>query len=452
MDQQPQQFPPQKGTPARRRAKRPVNSPARRTYASENDMGSEPLFPMDLQGPFTPQKSASNSPAPRSQPNQTKSKPRNGNSKVWAKQVSSPGPARPGRTTPPPTTNKPVAAPAFAGATFHASPAPSSLPIPSFLAKALDSPSVRDPDAGREPSPPATDSDAPTPQHRLLSTDPAHQESPLDIFFRADRAEKERARRASSANILGPNPVPFSPPAQIRSPQEPSTLPSNLFGVNNRRPGFQRNSSGGIPTSELDGTPGGPIGPAISRPFQDRIRAARSSVQKQPGPVQNSVAPQQDPATDDRTERLKRLLAIPQAPNRQSPSQGPAAPPGFRDAPRTSPPAMPNPAPTTAAPATSTAPSMPFSSSEASQPYPTVSPPGMSTMLATSTPPAPALNNGRTADIQHIEDSLRRILRLSPGGAPAAPAANYLPNGPQNYPPHYPQNYPPNYPPSYQSS
>ncbi|EAQ89205.1 hypothetical protein CHGG_05824 [Chaetomium globosum CBS 148.51] len=429
MEPQPPSLPPHKGTPARRRPKRPVNSPARKTYASENDMPSEALFPIELAGPFTPQKSASNSPAPLSQPHAGKSKARNGN-KGRAKQVSSPGPAKQGRTTPPQTTSvKPITAAAFAGATFHASPAPDSLPIPSFLSRALDSPSVQETDhASREPSPPVTDSEAaPTPQHRLLPTNTSRHESPLDIFFRADRAEKERARRASSANILGSQPIPFSPPSQIRSPTEPKTLPGAMFGANNRRPFPQRNPSSGIPTSELDGVPSTVIGPALSKPFQERIREARSN-KKPPEPAHNPLPSPQDQAAMDMSERLKRFLAIP-----SNPSEGPSA--------------LENSAPQTAPwPTPSNHPSHPFLSgaqpprsadflppfsagnqpskfSEMLSPFapeniPNISPPASSK----GTPPATnSPTNGRSADLLHMEDSLRRMLKMNPGPAPETP-------------------------------
>ncbi|KAK3902039.1 hypothetical protein C8A05DRAFT_44449 [Staphylotrichum tortipilum] len=439
--QQQQQQQPNKNTPARRRAKRPVNSPARKTYASENDMPSEAVFPIDLAGPFTPQKSSSNSPLPQSQPQHSKSKPRNGN-KARAKQASSPGPVKQGRTTPPQTTApKPIAAhaPAFAGATFHASPAPSSLPIPSFLSKALDSPVVHETDrASREPSPPATDSEAPTPQQRFMSKEIARQESPLDIFFRADRAEKERARRASSANILGPGTVPFSPPAQIRSPAEPKTLPGGLFGAGNRRPGFQRNPSSGIPASELNGTMGDSVGPAFSTPYQDRIRAARSGT-KQSNPVQTTPPDSlpQDPTTDDMSERLKRFLAIP--PTAQAAQQGqtltqasapsanaPRFPPSGGDQPArfaepspaflagNQPPAAANlPRPFVLGARTAGVPdaaaSGPFAAGGV---HPLLAPPAM-------TKPEPS----RSPEIVHMEDSLRRMLKLNLGSAPP-PQAN----------------------------
>ncbi len=392
-------------------------------------MPSEPgLFPIELVGPLTPRKSASNSPAPSSQHNQSKPKPRNGN-KGRAKHASSPGPAKQGRTTPPqaaPTKLVADVAAAFAGATFHASPAPSSLPIPSFLAKALDSPSVQETDhASREPSPPATDSEAPTPQQRLLPREINRQESPLDIFFRADRAEKERARRASSANILGPNPVPFSPPNQVRSPPEPKTLPGGLFGASNRRPAFPRNPSSGIPASELDGTPGDTVGPAFSKPYHDRIRAARSNnTTKQADPVQSSPSPpQQDQGIQDLSEKLKRFLAIP--PPEVGPQQGQAASP-FADIPRhVSPGEHILQPPFSAATRPLGAPDglpPPFASnhgvSDAFAPgyFNAGTHPGLSSPPTTTNP-----ETGRSPEILHMEDSLRRMLKLTMGPAPAAP-------------------------------
>ncbi|KAK4123678.1 hypothetical protein N657DRAFT_680833 [Parathielavia appendiculata] len=430
--EQPPSLPAQKNTPARRRAKRPVNSPARKTYASENDMPSEAVFPIELGGPLTPQKPALNSLAPSSQPNQGRSKGRNGN-RSRPKQVSSPGPAKQGRTTPPQTSApKPISAPAFAGATFHASPAPSSLPIPSFLSKALDSPSVQETDhASREPSPPATDSEAPTPQHRILSADITRHESPLDIFFRADRAEKERARRASSANILGhPKPVPFSPPTQTRSPAEPTTLPAGLFGgPGNRRPPFHRNASSGIPASELDGTQDSVIGPALSKPYQERIREAQSS--RKPSETGPRSAPStQDASTLDMSERLKRFLAIPSVEADQPPPKPPAV---SRPVPTNTLPAAfptggahPEPQPATLpspfsrrpdanvrrGPATQGPPPLPcgFSPGKQASPLPT----------AAAAAAAGSPEGSRSPEILHMEDSLRRMLKLNLGPTSSA--------------------------------
>ncbi|KAK5664147.1 hypothetical protein OQA88_362 [Cercophora sp. LCS_1] len=302
-----------------------MNSPARKTYASENDMPTEVPFPMDFVSPYTPQKASAASAAPNSQPNNGKSKTRSANKPRPKQAATSPGPFKVGRTTPPQSGASKTTATAFAGATFHASPAPSSLPIPSFLAKALDSPGINVAQrTSEEPSPPATDSEAPTPQHRPLLGSITREESPLDVFFRADRAEKERARRASSANVLSTNPGPFSPPVVPRSPQEPRTLPNGVSSYR-RRPAMQRNTSTGISTSELDGTPGRPMGPAFSTPYNDRIRAAGRSTEKQIEPAPKATPPQfQHQVNEDLSAELKRFLGISVASNQPKSTSAPA--------------------------------------------------------------------------------------------------------------------------------
>ncbi|KAM7192671.1 hypothetical protein V8F20_008734 [Naviculisporaceae sp. PSN 640] len=322
---------PARTTPGRRRGpnKHFANSPARKTYASENDMpaSTDYAFTLDLVSPLplTPQRQPRNSPGPTSQSTHPRSKPRTANKQKQKQASTSPEDTKYGRTTPPQSVTMPksAAAAAFAGATFHASPAPSSLPIPSFLAKALDSPGIKDTRENQEPSPPPTDTEAPTPQHRVLTTEPARQESPLDIFFRADRAEKERARRASSANIFSTIPRPFSPPRPTQSPQEARTLPNGAGSLRARRPaGPQRTTSSGISSVELDGTPGKPMGPSFSTPYQERIRAARSAaaglkrnsqplIQEKTPPTS---PPDQDLVSQELSDKLKRFLAIPTEP------------------------------------------------------------------------------------------------------------------------------------------
>ncbi|KAL2124167.1 hypothetical protein VTJ04DRAFT_532 [Mycothermus thermophilus] len=461
----------QRNTPARRRQKRPVNSPARKNYASENDVPNEVTFPMELGGPLTPRKSAANSPAPQSQ-SKSQSKPRpprnnsnnnnnvngnvngtgnghghgngngNGNGGRRGKQPASPAPVKQGRTTPPQSaSSKPIAEAAFAGATFHASPAPSSLPIPSFLAKALDSPPSAAGANGRvlrEPSPPATDTEAvPTPQHRLLAQAVDRQESPLDIFFRADREEKERARRASSANILGNSTLAFSPPSQVRSPAEPKTVPNGVGIAGNRRAGFQRTPSGGIPASELNGTPSDFIGPALSKPYQERIREALNAKRQPNGAQQPPNLAQQESAMD-MTERLKRFLAIPSVTDEQSaPPVQPLSKPLTSGVPppltlsngnQTRPPAdLASPFASPGFPPNGAAmPQSPFSPGFAPQGStipPPLAPRAAAPASAAASAAAPYLQsspsrNNHAAEIMRMEESLRRILNL--GGAPAA--------------------------------
>ncbi|KAK4223715.1 hypothetical protein QBC38DRAFT_424985 [Podospora fimiseda] len=385
------QFPP-KNSPARRRTKRPIHSPARKTYASESDMPTDQHYPIDLSGPITPRKSASNSPVPSTQPNQNKSRSRNGNqASSTASSTTSPGPTKQGRQTPPqsapPKTTNPSAAAtaaAFAGATFHASPAPSSLPIPSFLSKGLDSPGLKDTGRGdQEPSPPATDSEAaPTPKSRIAKADIARQESPLDFFFRAQRAEIEKERRASLGNIaIAPNPAAFSPPVLHHSPSEPKTVPNGFGAARSRRPGFERSSSG-ISSNELDGTPGAPILPAFSTPWSERLRAARStskpaeSAPPSPrGPQQQAQYPQ---VPTDASEKLKQFLAISSPPTNGQNYQTAMSPRG--------------PPPT---------------AGQEQWAFPARA---QQTGLATAAMPMPEYN--RPAEILKMEDALRQVLKI----------------------------------------
>ncbi|KAL8791491.1 MAG: hypothetical protein Q9213_000108 [Squamulea squamosa] len=88
---------------------------------------------------------------------------------------------------------------AYAGPTFHASPAASSLPMPKFYSKSV-------PDVNRasgvqtamkEASETSSDQseDSPTPGFaQRVGEEQGREESPLDFFFKADREQKERRR------------------------------------------------------------------------------------------------------------------------------------------------------------------------------------------------------------------------------------------------------------------
>ena len=372
-------------------------------------MPSEGSYPINFgpPAPFTPHKSGTksgtNSPAPNPQANGSRPKPRTTRSSRSTQQVPStspattPGPGRNYRTSPPQTAAvpKPVLpqTQAFAGGSFHASPAPSALPIPSFLAKSMDSPTVKDTGrANSEPSPPATDSEAPTPRTRFPVSDPSREQSPLDLFFRADRAEKERARSGSSTNLYAHSPNFFSPQGQGPSPQEPRTLPTgtNLHGarLHHSEPAHT-NYSMGFPSSEH-------MGPPFSRPYQERIRDARSS-EGHPGVAasvprqhqQQQQQQQQEPNMDP-SEKLKRFLAIPAARESQPTNQAQS-----------------------------------HQASQHSIPGPQLH----GGRLHGNQPPLgsfpPAVEPHRSPDIQSMEDSLRRILKLDSPVNLRTPATNY---------------------------
>ncbi|KAF8851128.1 hypothetical protein BDZ45DRAFT_156940 [Acephala macrosclerotiorum] len=161
---------------------------------------------------------------------------------------------------------------AYAGPTFHASPAPSALPIPSFYSKSVpDSPGAKGLKSLRG---------APTPPHAAPTANQFQkEESPLDIFFKADREEKARAQSANqAAGAAGP----FQPP--LESPRNSRTPPTPSSQAQPRQASGNRMSAGGIFAMELDGEreAGTPYGPAFSTPYSERINAARNNQPNRP--------------------------------------------------------------------------------------------------------------------------------------------------------------------------
>ncbi|CAK7232137.1 hypothetical protein SBRCBS47491_008165 [Sporothrix bragantina] len=475
-----------KQTPGRRKTAPGHRRPNRKNYASENDVAkADPSFQPDFaqrrinnnsnrnNAPTTPQKSqkgpaAGKSPANATQNTTGKTNNRNNNNnnkKQQGHNTDSPAGAKPRQRTPPQTTGPKPAGPAsnaFAGATFHASPAPSSLPLPSFFTKTNSPGTPRARPAsglGQQPSPPASDTEVPSATTTIAangpSTDgrnplfpaggakippPRDESSPLDLFFRADRAEKERNRRASSANLYGAPVGPFSPPLQTQALEDnanshtfprdgPQQIHLQQQQQTARRPGpTLRTSSSGISAAELDGTPGQPMGPAFATPFHDRIRAARPTEARgssgtgapagfrdlaagsAPSPFARVPDGQQappPPSVDDRSEALKRFLfsktgAAASSPSGNSPASAPTTPtryPGpHGGAPQPSPyRGMPYQNMYTASPASGTPNNQAYTNNHGQA----------NTMRSNG-------DNGGSSNISAMEDSLRQILKLDP--------------------------------------
>lgn len=276
----------QKATPGRRQPQRHGRSTKTKGYASENDAGMFDVA-QARQVPRTPNKAGSGSPAPgNTQPGTGTNKQRTrGKGKPKAAQTSPDEPQY--HSTPPQQTAamKAAAGPAFAGATFHASPAPSALPIPSFLTKSSTESPVPRPVADLSTSRSVRDSPV---DARATSAQPSNgaRESPLDFMFRAHRQEKERMGAGGAS------------PGQSGASVYASTM--------SQTPPY----SSGIDRVELDGTPGRDIGPAFSTPYQDRINATRtmrSGTERGPASLENSSSfPRDQP--DDASEALKRYL------------------------------------------------------------------------------------------------------------------------------------------------
>jgi hypothetical protein len=177
--------------------------------------------------------------------------------------------------------------PAYAGPTFHASPAPSALPIPSFFSKSapdskLAAPVETDSDDA-EPGPDATPS-KPRNKNSVMAAE--QKPSPLDFLFQA--AVQARDTKSTSSPELNRLQSPQTEPRASRA------NPDGMFAFEMGNSDCPRNS----------GNSG--IGPSFAPSYQDRMNALRPP------------SASQSPATAEeqhrmRTEELKHLLLNPPA-------------------------------------------------------------------------------------------------------------------------------------------
>ncbi|QSZ35839.1 hypothetical protein DSL72_006961 [Monilinia vaccinii-corymbosi] len=246
--------------------------------------------------PRTPRRVQQNQPASQSKPNSAipDSSSRKSTNKRRPKNTqTSPAATRNNRTTPPLTgaqstsssnASRPIQTPssavqAYAGPTFHASPAPSALPMPSFYSKSVpESPAIKSESAIKEADSSADESSQ-TPSSAQVFSDVSHrEESPLDLFFKADKRERAEKIRARSTNSNATGSVgPFNPP--LASPGNTRTPPQPDSQHRNKNIPKSRGSASGVFSMELDGSnnAGLPLGPAFSTPYNERIKAARKS-------------------------------------------------------------------------------------------------------------------------------------------------------------------------------
>lgn len=150
----------------------------------------------------------------------------------------------PSYSQPPDNTHPPSAAvatpikAAYAGPTFHASPAASTLPKPKFFSKSVPSAAPTsslqakldaEPDSGSNKTPsPESDAALPAPLQPQHGTPVAREESPLDVFFSAHRAEQyqQRDSHTPEANSRASHSTPsLHPSTSTNSRQTPSTMP-----------------------------------------------------------------------------------------------------------------------------------------------------------------------------------------------------------------------------------
>jgi hypothetical protein len=217
---------------------------------------------------------------------------------------------------------------AYAGPTFHASPAPSALPIPKFLSRSVPAKTQSGP-----PTPPPEDSDSgntgspsPSPSRAPIAIPARNDDSPLDMLFRADKAERAKNANFSPAsnsmhrhynqdsavfpieldgeskNIYSPSP-PFASPGAHRSTTDPSKVPQLK---DNRQPDqendvmqdlFQRLSMS--QKKPVAGTPPRPSAQVPGSPLRHQTppyHNGRPSVSRSVSGPTTPAAPAQDPA------------------------------------------------------------------------------------------------------------------------------------------------------------
>ena len=173
------------------------------------------------------------------------------------------------RNTQTPGKVTPILSQAYAGPTFHASPAASSLPMPKFFQKSISKSvpensqaksltALVDSEVSEEVPSPESSEPSPIREKAERLHQRAREESPLDIFFRADREEKSRARLANITNrddantpdlensiggdILHRTPTPASEISRHHSRQHTGNSTAGLFTMDMEQEGSQSQS------------------------------------------------------------------------------------------------------------------------------------------------------------------------------------------------------------------
>ncbi|PGH05953.1 hypothetical protein AJ79_06642 [Helicocarpus griseus UAMH5409] len=183
----------------------------------------------------------------------------------------------------------------YAGPTFHASPAPSALPIPSFFSKSV-------PDAGASKSLEDDSQDMgpfdTTPTKPKAAVPAAHNSeehpSPLEFLFKSAKGAKVTNRSSSTeTQPLRPSPVIQQPAVSRQSTQPNERTPVGIFPLELESPDSRRL----------------PIGPSFATPYKDRMNALRSASSPS-GPNDSGLLDESQRKA--KSDALKNLLLNPQ--------------------------------------------------------------------------------------------------------------------------------------------
>ena len=249
----------------------------------------------------------------------------------------SPQPSQVSSTTPVKLNKTP--AQAYAGPTFHASPAASALPIPKLLSRSVpnteksQSLKAMMKDDSSSGSSNKSD-DSPTLQNSLHVQDSrAREASPLDVFFNAHRQEKERAKM--STPTVTPNNtgnIDRSPDALAQTSLSVSPIPDYMR--HHSRHGTNGSNTGMFPL-EMDATEK----PQPSCIVDQRLTSLRSDSSPS---IMTQTPSKEEQEARAKTIALKKFLLSPQPQRPSSASALTNNASGYTSSPSASPSPRPN--------------------------------------------------------------------------------------------------------------
>ncbi|EGE82907.1 hypothetical protein BDDG_05851 [Blastomyces dermatitidis ATCC 18188] len=192
----------------------------------------------------------------------------------------------------------------YAGPTFHASPAPSALPIPTFFSKSVPDggAALGSPEGGSQVIGPLDHT--PTKPKTAVAPPQSTEEipSPLEFLFKSAKGAKVTNRPTKSVTkSMKPSPPQPNLQSQPRS-QAQEVTPGAIFPLELESPDNRRMA----------------IGPSFATPYKDRINALRSASSPSKS---NDAVPLDEDQRKAKTEALKDLLLNPrpQRPSSASP-------------------------------------------------------------------------------------------------------------------------------------
>ena len=302
---------------------------------------------------------------------------------------------------------------AYAGPTFHASPAASSLPMPKFFSKSMpniDKTSSLKSMMEQETQETASESEGSPFQENTqpIPNQRTREASPLDIFFRADEKAKAKTRPLQEQAVKSSDgqSILSSPPSGLQTPSR----------HHSRHP--TDGSVGGMFPLEMDGA--APDMASNSTKAGNESRHNEPAIHNSPSMTESDLTEEQRRA---KTAALKQLLYSTRnpLPHHSSAGQRPPSSSLRQELTMPSSPGAPNPAPVPSTPTPSRvqnsymSPRTQHHTNGYISPYSQFTPPRAQSQGSNPTP------IGHSGNKKSLEDDLRRILKLDVLGGDGIP-------------------------------